>query len=77
MISPLILDALYGAANTLAWLVREEGSAECEEAVAVIKQCLVKLGSRWRLAGEYLRMLEEQAFAYTMQDQGHSTIRIR
>ncbi|KAI8265418.1 Transcription factor BOA15 [Colletotrichum sp. SAR11_239] len=77
VISPLILDALYGAANTLAWLVREEGSAECEEAVAVIKQCLVKLGDRWRLAREYLRMLEEQAFAYTMQDQGHSTIRIR
>ncbi|KAJ0331468.1 hypothetical protein COL922a_011885, partial [Colletotrichum nupharicola] len=44
VISPLILDALYGASNTLAWLVREEGSAECEEAVAVIKQCLVKLG---------------------------------
>ncbi|KAL0935125.1 fungal specific transcription factor domain-containing protein [Colletotrichum truncatum] len=75
VISPLVLDALYGAANTLAWLAREEGSAECEEAVENIKRCLSRLGARWRLAVEYGRMLEEQAFAYMMQDQGHSKIR--
>ncbi|KXH26402.1 hypothetical protein CSAL01_13587, partial [Colletotrichum salicis] len=75
-VSPLILDALYGAANTLAWLLREEGTLECEDEMNVIKRCLERLGSRWRLAGEYGRMLEQQDFAMMMQDKGHSTLRI-
>ncbi|KAK1492274.1 fungal specific transcription factor domain-containing protein [Colletotrichum cuscutae] len=75
-VSPLILDALYGAANTLAWLLREEGTLECEEEMNVIKRCLERLGSRWRLAGEYGRMLEQQDFAMMMQEKGHSTLRI-
>ncbi|KAL2882956.1 hypothetical protein SGCOL_001646 [Colletotrichum sp. CLE4] len=75
-VSPLILDALYGAANTLAWLLREEGTPECEDEMNVIKRCLERLGSRWRLAGEYGRMLEQQDFAMMMQDKGHSTLRI-
>ncbi|KAK1690122.1 hypothetical protein BDP55DRAFT_602602 [Colletotrichum godetiae] len=75
-VSPLILDALYGAANTLAWLLREEGTPECEDQMNVIKRCLERLGSRWRLAGEYGRMLEQQDFAMMMQDKGHSTLRI-
>ncbi|KXH28553.1 fungal specific transcription factor domain-containing protein [Colletotrichum nymphaeae SA-01] len=75
-VSPLILDALYGAANTLAWLLREEGTLECEDEMNVIKRCLERLGSRWRLAGEYGRMLEQQDFAMMMQEKGHSTLRI-
>ncbi|KAF6814743.1 fungal specific transcription factor domain-containing protein [Colletotrichum plurivorum] len=77
IISPLVLDALYGAANTLAWLVRENGSQESVEAFASINRCLEKLGQRWRLAGEYVRMLGQQHLAYMMQDQGYSTIRMR
>ncbi|OHE96669.1 fungal specific transcription factor domain-containing protein [Colletotrichum orchidophilum] len=75
-VSPLILDAFYGAANTLAWLLREEGTLECEDEMNAIKRCLERLGSRWRLAGEYGRMLEQQDFAIMMQDKGHSTLRI-
>ncbi|KAK1636154.1 hypothetical protein BDP81DRAFT_450089 [Colletotrichum phormii] len=75
-VSSLILDALYGAANTLAWLLREEGTLECEDEMNVIKRCLERLSSRWRLAGEYGRMLEQQDFAMMMQDKGHSTLRI-
>ncbi|KZL70576.1 fungal specific transcription factor domain-containing protein [Colletotrichum incanum] len=74
-ISPLILDALYGAASTLAWLVREEGSVQYEGGLNSIKRCLERLGVRWRLAGEYGRMLEQQEFAFMMQDKGHSTMR--
>ncbi|KAK6214964.1 fungal specific transcription factor domain-containing protein [Colletotrichum tabaci] len=73
-VSPLILDALYGAGNTLAWLFREEGSSQCENEVKSIKRCLERLGVRWRLAGEYGRMLEQQDLAFMMQEKGHSTM---
>ncbi|KAK1716109.1 uncharacterized protein BDZ83DRAFT_756122 [Colletotrichum acutatum] len=49
---------------------------ECEDEMNVIKRCLERLGSRWRLAGEYGRMLEQQDFAMMMQEKGHSTLRI-
>ncbi|GKT91908.1 fungal specific transcription factor domain-containing protein [Colletotrichum tofieldiae] len=74
-ISPLILDALYGAAGTLAWLIREEGSVQHEDGLNSIKRCLERLGGRWRLAGEYGRMLEQQEFALMMQNKGHSAMR--
>ncbi|GKT41744.1 uncharacterized protein ColSpa_01925 [Colletotrichum spaethianum] len=74
-VSPLILDSLYGAANTLAWLVREEGLAQYEDGANSIKRCLERLGVRWGLAGEYGRMLEQQDFAYMMQNKGLLTLR--
>ncbi|KAJ0160399.1 hypothetical protein CTA2_8030 [Colletotrichum tanaceti] len=70
----LILDALYGAGNTLAWLFREEGSPQYENEMKPIKRCLERLGARWRLVGEYRRMLEQQDLAFMMQEKGHSTM---
>ncbi|EFQ25333.1 fungal specific transcription factor domain-containing protein [Colletotrichum graminicola M1.001] len=75
-VSPLVLDALYGAGGTLAWIVREEGPARHADGVAAIKRCLGRLGARWRLAAEYGRMLEQQGLAFMMQEGGHSTLHI-
>ncbi|KAK1994849.1 hypothetical protein LX36DRAFT_583601, partial [Colletotrichum falcatum] len=75
-VSPLILDALYGAAATLAWLVREEGPARHADGFAAIKRCLERLGVRWRLAAEYARMLDHQDLAYMMREEGHPALHL-
>jgi hypothetical protein len=65
-VSPLIMDALYSAAANYAWLVRESGDQQYQAALDSIRHCLRRLGSRWRNAAEYLRILEAQEFTYAV-----------
>ena len=59
-ISPIIMDALYSAAANYAWMVRESGDEVYQNALDAIRLCLRKLGTRWRNAAEYVRILEAQ-----------------
>ena len=68
-VSPLILDALNSGASNFAWDVRESGNASSEDGLGVIRECLRLFTGRWRVAGEYLRILEAQEFTYAV---GHT-----
>ncbi|KAH8793261.1 hypothetical protein BGZ57DRAFT_869998 [Hyaloscypha finlandica] len=65
-ISPIIMDALYSAAANYAWMVRESGDEVYQNALDAIRLCLRKLGTRWRNAAEYVRILEAQEFSYAV-----------
>ncbi|KAK0733585.1 hypothetical protein B0T26DRAFT_27774 [Lasiosphaeria miniovina] len=56
-VSPLCLDALYGAMASLHWLWKESGSPEIHAALEDIKHCIHHLALRWRLATEYLELI--------------------
>lgn len=58
--SPLCLDAIYCGMSTFGWLWRENGDPEMKEGLDVMRQCLERLGTRWRLADEYLQMGKKQ-----------------
>lgn len=64
--SPIIMDALYSAAANYAWMVRESGDGVYQNALDAIRMCLTKLGTRWRNAAHYVRILEAQEFAYSV-----------
>ncbi|KAM0335376.1 hypothetical protein ACHAQA_000421 [Verticillium albo-atrum] len=57
-VSPLILDALYSATSSFAWAAQGEHSTG-KEALTIAKQGLCRINRRWRVAGEYLKMLEQ------------------
>lgn len=63
-VSPIIMDALYSAAANYAWVVRESGDENSQLALDSLRRCLGRLGTRWRNAAEYLRILEAQEFTY-------------
>ncbi|KAE8451392.1 hypothetical protein EG329_004021 [Mollisiaceae sp. DMI_Dod_QoI] len=65
-ISPIIMDALYSAAANYAWLVRESGDESSQMALDSIRYSLRRLGTRWRNAAEYLRILEAREFTYAI-----------
>lgn len=65
-VSPIIMDALYSAAANYAWLVRESGDENSQMALDSIRFALRRLGTRWRNAAEYLRILEAQEFTYAV-----------
>jgi hypothetical protein len=65
-VSPVIMDALYGAASNFAWMVRESGDESSQMALDSLRRCLSRLGPRWRNAAEYLRILEAQEFTYAV-----------
>lgn len=69
-ISPIIMDALYSAAANYAWLVRESGDEDSQRALDSIRYSLRRLGSRWRNAAEYLRILEAREFTYALGSAG-------
>jgi hypothetical protein len=69
-ISPIIMDALYSAAANYAWLVRESGDTNSQRALDSIRYSLRRLGSRWRNAAEYLRILEAREFTYAVGSAG-------
>lgn len=54
--SPLCLDTLYCGMSTFHWLWRENGDPEMKEGLDVTRQCLDRVGRRWRLAGEFLEI---------------------
>ncbi|EME46578.1 hypothetical protein DOTSEDRAFT_70550 [Dothistroma septosporum NZE10] len=57
-VSPLVIDSLYQAAANYAWYVRESSSPECQERLQEIKEVLIILDRRWKVAGEYLKIVE-------------------
>jgi hypothetical protein len=71
-ISPIIMDALYSAASNYAWTVRESGDQRSQMALDSIRHFLRRLGSRWRNAAEYLRILEAREFTYAVGGAGTS-----
>lgn len=71
-ISPIIMDALYSAASNYAWWVRESGDQRSQMALDSIRHFLRRLGSRWRNAAEYLRILEAREFTYAVGSAGTS-----
>jgi len=69
-VSPVIMDALYSAAAQCAWVVRESGDENSQMALDSLRHCLRRLGTRWRNAAEYLRVLEAQEFTYAVGSAG-------
>lgn len=69
-ISPMVMGAMYRAAANYAWMVRENGDENSQIALDAIRHCFRKLGSRWRNAAEYLRILEAQEFTYAVGSAG-------
>lgn len=65
-VSPIIMDALYSAAAHYAWVVRESGDEGSQMALDSLRRCLSRLGTRWRNAAEYLRILDGQEFTYAI-----------
>jgi hypothetical protein len=51
--SPLVVDCLYQAAATYAWLVYETGSPDMVVALQTLTECLKMLDVRWKVAGKY------------------------
>lgn len=58
-LSPLVLDAMYGAAATLHWMWKEMGDFEAGVALDLLKQCFTRISSRWRLANEYAGIIAQ------------------
>lgn len=69
-VSPIIMGAMYKAAANYAWMVRENGDENSQVALDAIRHCFRRLGSRWRNAAEYLRILEAQEFTYAVGSAG-------
>ena len=59
-VSPVIMESLYAAATNYAWVLRENGDKESQHALDTLRQCLRRLGTKWRGATEYLKILEAQ-----------------
>lgn len=45
--------------STDAWYVRESSSPECAERLAELKEILLLLDRRWKVAGQYLFHLNQ------------------
>ena len=71
-ISPLVADCLYVAAANYAWLVQERGTPEMLASYNNLIEVLKLLDLRWKVAGEYLRILD--ATQYASQDQNGNGI---
>jgi len=69
-INPIIMDSLYSAAANFAWLVRESGDENSQMALDSLRRTLSRLGTRWRNAAEYARLLEAQEFQYAVGSAG-------
>jgi hypothetical protein len=65
-VSLFIMDAIYAGAANFAWVVRESGDEESQNALDGIRHCLRRLSGRWRSVQEYLRVLEAQEFQYAV-----------
>lgn len=58
--SSLCLDVIYCGMSTFGWLWRESGDPEMKEGLDVTRQCLERIGTRWRLASEYVKVGKKQ-----------------
>ncbi|MCJ1428060.1 hypothetical protein MMC29_005967 [Sticta canariensis] len=65
-VSPLLAHCFYQAINTYAWFIREmPANSELPQALEFLKETLRKLDKRWKIAGEYIKIIE-------MNDQSNS-----
>jgi len=62
-VSPLVIDCFYQAAANYAWYMRESSDPTCGERVAELKDLLTECDKRWRVGGEYKRIIEATEFA--------------
>ncbi|KAK3116945.1 hypothetical protein LTR53_002168 [Teratosphaeriaceae sp. CCFEE 6253] len=62
-LSPLTIDCFYQAAANYAWYVRESSDPACGEKLAELKELLRIISRKWRVAGEYLQIIEATEFA--------------
>ncbi|TVY90069.1 Depudecin biosynthesis cluster-specific transcription activator [Lachnellula willkommii] len=69
-ISPMVMAPLYAAAANFAWLVQESGDENSQMALDALRRTLSRLGTRWRNAAEYARILEAQEFQYAVGSAG-------
>ncbi|KAI5927292.1 fungal-specific transcription factor domain-containing protein [Camillea tinctor] len=56
---PFVLDAVYSAAATFWSAWKEDADPVAETSLENLKRCLVRIGGRWRLGGEYLKLLDQ------------------
>jgi hypothetical protein len=71
-VNPIIMDSIYAAASHCAWMVRESGDESSQIALGTFRHVLGKLGSRWRNAAEYQRILEGREFMAAVEGAGSS-----
>ncbi|KAL9115940.1 MAG: hypothetical protein Q9227_000308 [Pyrenula ochraceoflavens] len=71
VINPFIAECIYQAAATKMWLVYENGTSEASQRLQSLKSTLHTINARWRIGGEYLKVLETWE-ASLFGDQGHS-----
>ncbi|KAF2236031.1 hypothetical protein EV356DRAFT_464035 [Viridothelium virens] len=63
-LSPFVADCLYQAAANYAWYVKESENPESLAMLQEIKSILVMIEPQWKVAGEYLRIVEATEFNY-------------
>ena len=66
-ISPLIADSFYQAASTFAWMAEERRAPEVTVPYGQMVEVLRLLDSRWKVAGEYLNILQTSDFSIAAQ----------
>jgi hypothetical protein len=57
-ISPFILDVLYCSLATYYWFAGERGDEGYEPMIRALKMFLERIGTRWRLGHEYLKLIK-------------------
>ncbi|KAK3984138.1 hypothetical protein QBC44DRAFT_253576 [Cladorrhinum sp. PSN332] len=66
-LSPLCLDALYGALATLHWLWKESGDNDVRGALEDVRRCMSRVSMQWRLAKEYMDLLRHHDVNIAME----------
>ncbi|KAI1334347.1 fungal-specific transcription factor domain-containing protein [Xylariaceae sp. FL0016] len=66
--TPFVLDAIYSAAATFARLTKDVAIVDplAESHLETTRKCLQRLSGRWRLGGEYLKLLEQHEMSAMM-----------
>ncbi|KAF3765266.1 putative fungal-specific transcription factor [Cryphonectria parasitica EP155] len=62
-ISPLLLDTVYCGMSIFQWLWSENGDPDMKEGFEIMKECVERIGQRWRLAGAYMDVQQRQTEA--------------
>ncbi|POS88067.1 hypothetical protein EPUL_000562 [Erysiphe pulchra] len=62
-VSPFIVNGIYAGSLTLARLHRGNREESYPASLGPLRQCLRKLSTRWRIAADYLRILESHDIA--------------
>ncbi|KAI7181532.1 hypothetical protein KC324_g8617, partial [Hortaea werneckii] len=57
-LSPLTVECMYEAGASYAWYLRETSNPQYGEKLAEVKELLRLFERRWRVAGDYIRIIE-------------------